>query len=68
MANYRQPIRTYQRKTVRKPLINISVAPSVSTQKQRVQNDCFNNNENCNDSLIHDPFETTFDRIAKGAM
>ncbi|XP_032689218.1 uncharacterized protein LOC116852706 [Odontomachus brunneus] len=69
MANYRQPIRTYQRKTVRKPLINISLVPSVIlTQKQRVQDDYFENNENCNDSLIHDPFETTFDRIAKGAI
>lgn len=69
MATYRPPIRTYERKTIRKPLMSISLIPPViSSQQHQVQNDCLNNSENCNNSLNHNPFETTFDRIAKGAM
>lgn len=69
MINRKQPIRTYQRKTVKKPLTNISLAPFVTPNKKyQVQDNCFNNNESCNDSVTHDPFETTFDRIAKGAV
>lgn len=69
MANCIQPIRTYQRKTAKKSLINVSPASSIiSNQKYQVEDNFFNNNKTCNNSITHHLFETTFDRIAKGAV
>ncbi|XP_014469958.1 PREDICTED: uncharacterized protein LOC106741972 [Dinoponera quadriceps] len=69
MINRKQLIRTYQRKTAKKTFINVSLAPPViSSEKYHIENRDYLTNEACNDSTIHDPFETTFDRLAKGAV
>ncbi|KYN01582.1 Putative serine/threonine-protein kinase haspin like protein, partial [Cyphomyrmex costatus] len=60
----KKPIRTYQRKPAKR-LINSSTLSAVSSEKYFVKNNHFDKNELYNDSLNYDPFETTFDRIAK---
>lgn len=69
MMTNRKLIRTYQRKS-KKTLINVSLAPPVilTGKYNSVKHDHFNNDGTCNDSMDHDPFETTFDRIAKEAV
>ncbi|KAG5346810.1 HASP kinase, partial [Acromyrmex charruanus] len=59
----KKPIRTYQRKPTKKPFMN-SLTPAISSEKYFVENSRFKN-ELFNDSLNYDPFETTFDRLAK---
>ncbi|KAG5314766.1 HASP kinase, partial [Acromyrmex insinuator] len=59
----KKPIRTYQRKPTKKPFMN-SLTSAVSSEKYFVENSRFKN-ELFNDSLNYDPFETTFDRLAK---
>lgn len=67
--NNKQPIRTYQRKTTKRPFVSSLALSAVSNKKyDSVENNHFNKSRTCNDSFIHDPFETTFDRIAKGAV
>ena len=55
----KKPIRTYQRKPTKKPFINSSAVSSDFVGNSRFRNELFN------DSLNYDPFETTFDRLAK---
>lgn len=65
----KRPLRTYERKTAKKPFTNSLLSPVILIRKYNpVENDRSNDNEICNDSLNNDPFETTFDRIAKGAV
>lgn len=71
----RKPIRTYQRKNIPNPLIKISNFAKVdltlkTDDVHREQHGIDNVNENkiSEDSLNYDPFETTFDRIAKDAV
>ncbi|XP_011067769.1 PREDICTED: uncharacterized protein LOC105154145 [Acromyrmex echinatior] len=59
----KKPIRTYQRKPTKKPFMN-SLTSAISSEKYFVENSRFKN-ELFNDSLNYDPFETTFDRLAK---
>ncbi|XP_011254943.1 uncharacterized protein LOC105250493 isoform X2 [Camponotus floridanus] len=54
MLNRKRPLRTYERKTAKKPFTNLLPSPIILISKY--------------DSLCDDPFETTFDRIAKGAV
>ncbi|TGZ38628.1 putative serine/threonine-protein kinase haspin-like protein [Temnothorax longispinosus] len=65
----KQPIRTYQRKTAKKPFVSLLALSAISSEKYNsVENDHFDKSGTYNNSLNHDPFETTFDRIAKGAV
>jgi len=65
----KQPIRTYQRKTAKRPFVNALASSTISNEKYNsMENTHLNKSGICNDSLIYDPFETTFDRIAKGAV
>ncbi|XP_011862312.1 PREDICTED: uncharacterized protein LOC105558953 [Vollenhovia emeryi] len=67
--NRKQPIRTYQRKTTKRPVAGLLTLSAISSEKYSfVENNHFGKSGTCNDSLNHDPFETTFDRIAKGAV
>lgn len=66
----KQTIRTYERKP-KKPLVDILLASTViSIQKHPdITKSCTLLDESNNESFLdHDPFETTFDRIAKGAV
>ncbi|XP_012059508.1 PREDICTED: uncharacterized protein LOC105622705 [Atta cephalotes] len=62
----KKPIRTYQRKPTKKSFMN-SLTSAASSEKYFVGNICFKN-ELFNDSLNYDPFETTFDRLAKDVV
>jgi len=62
----KKPIRTYQRKPTKKPFMN-SLTSAASSEKYFVENIRFKN-ELFNDSLNYDPFETTFDRLAKDVV
>ncbi|XP_050466102.1 uncharacterized protein LOC126859138 isoform X2 [Cataglyphis hispanica] len=65
----KRPLRTYERKTAKKHFTNSLLSPVILIRKYNlVENDRSNDNETYNDSLNNDPFETTFDRIAKGAV
>ncbi|XP_024875583.1 uncharacterized protein LOC112456988 isoform X1 [Temnothorax curvispinosus] len=65
----KQPIRTYQRKTAKKPFVSLLALSAISSEKYNsVENNHFDKSGTYNNSLNHDPFETTFDRIAKGAV
>ncbi|KAL2729507.1 serine/threonine-protein kinase Haspin ALK2 isoform X2 [Vespula squamosa] len=71
----RKPLRTYQRRNVPNSLIKISDFAKVDLTLKtddvpREQHEIDNLNENKinEDSLDYDPFETTFDRIAKDAV
>lgn len=67
--NYKQSIRTYQKKAAKRPFVSSLALSAVSNKKyDSVVNNHFDKNATYNDSLIYDPFETTFDRIAKGAV
>ncbi|KMQ96020.1 serine threonine-protein kinase haspin-like protein [Lasius niger] len=69
MLNRKRELRTYERKTAKKPCINPALSPVILVKKYNpVENNCFDKSGICNDSLNNDPFETTFDRIAKGAV
>lgn len=59
----KKPIRTYQRKPAKRPVMNSWA--SVSSEKYFVGNSHFDKNELYNDSLNYDLFETTFDKLAK---
>ncbi|KAL0131659.1 hypothetical protein PUN28_002892 [Cardiocondyla obscurior] len=61
--NRKLPIRTYQRKTVKKPFVTSLALSFISST-----NCNFVEKQNVDDSLNYDPFETTFDRIAKEAV
>ncbi|XP_011705185.1 PREDICTED: uncharacterized protein LOC105460437 isoform X2 [Wasmannia auropunctata] len=63
--NHKHPIKTYLRKPAKKPVS--SLASVVSSKYNSVKNNLFDKSDTCNDSS-NDPFETTFDRIAKGAV
>ncbi|KAK2577611.1 hypothetical protein KPH14_005219 [Odynerus spinipes] len=69
------PIRTYQRKNVQNPLIKICdpirmdlilKLDDISEERRKIDN--IEENELNENSLDCDPFETTFDRIAKDAV
>lgn len=71
----RKRIRTYERRNIQNPLIKISDFTKVNLILKtddipREQHGINNLNENkiSEDSLDYDPFETTFDRIAKDAV
>ncbi|XP_046833565.1 uncharacterized protein LOC124430680 isoform X2 [Vespa crabro] len=71
----RKPIRTYQRRNIPNPLIKISDFAKVDLTlktddilKEQYGIDNVNENKISEDSLDYDPFETTFDRIAKDAV
>ncbi|XP_070169948.1 uncharacterized protein Haspin [Polyergus mexicanus] len=65
----KRPLRTYERKTAKKPFTNSLLSPVISIRRYNsAENDSSNDNKICNNSLSDDPFETTFDRIAKGAV
>lgn len=67
MWNRKQPIRTYQRKITKKPFMS-SIVPShtlIETYNPAENKNQFDKNEICNNSLNYDPFETTFDKIAR---
>ncbi|XP_036149201.1 uncharacterized protein LOC105838777 isoform X4 [Monomorium pharaonis] len=68
--SHKPPIRTYQRKkTANKPSVPLLTLPAVSNRRYNcMENHSFNKSETCNNSLNYDLFETTFDRIAKGAV
>lgn len=67
MLNRKRPLRTYERKTSKKPFTNLIRSPVILIRKyDPVENN--RSNEICYNSLCDDPFETTFDRIAKGAV
>jgi len=67
--NQKQSIRTYQRKPAKKPFASSLALSATSSQRYNsVENNHFDKNGTYNDSLYYDPFETTFDRIAKGAV
>ncbi|XP_067214071.1 uncharacterized protein Haspin isoform X2 [Linepithema humile] len=69
MWNRKKPIRTYQRKTAKKPFVSSTVPSLISIEKScnnpAENKNYFDKNELCNNSLNYDPFETTFDRIAR---
>ncbi|XP_039302391.1 uncharacterized protein LOC105201053 isoform X2 [Solenopsis invicta] len=66
--NRKPPIRTYQRKKTNKSLVTLAL-PTISHEKYNsVENSRFDKSEMCNNSLNYDLFETTFDRVAKGAV
>jgi hypothetical protein len=69
MESRKQLIRTYQRKPfVQKPFVNLIPLPVRMIEKyDPVENaqKCSDKNGTSNDSLNYDPFETTFDRLAK---
>lgn len=62
---FKKPLRTYQRKKTAKSTVIGLEAPILLIDKHNVETDHVKNSSN--DSL-NDPFETTFDRIAKGAV
>ncbi|XP_047363350.1 uncharacterized protein LOC124954438 isoform X3 [Vespa velutina] len=71
----RKPIRTYQRRNIPNPLIKISDFAKVDLTlktddilKEQYGINNVNENKLSEDSLNYDPFETTFDRIAKDAV
>ncbi|XP_043502395.1 uncharacterized protein PF11_0213 [Polistes fuscatus] len=71
----RKPIRTYQKKNTTNSLIKINaIVKSDLTSKtdniikEQHEIDHFKENRKSEDSLDYDPFETTFDRIAKDAV
>lgn len=65
----KQPIRTYQRKTAKIPFVSSLVSSAKLREKcNSMENNHFDKSGTYNDSLNYDPFETTFDRIAKGAV
>lgn len=67
MWNRKQPIRTYQRKGTKKTFVSSTVPSLTSIEKYNPaenRND-FDKSGLCNNSLNYDPFETTFDKIAK---
>lgn len=65
----KQPIRTYQRKPVKRSFVNALTSFTISNEKYNsIKNNHLDKSGICNDSLVYDPFETTFDRIAKGAV
>lgn len=67
--NRKQPIRTYQRKTAKKPFVSsLVLSPKLKEKCNSMKNNHFDKSGTHNDSLNYDPFETTFDRIAKGAV
>lgn len=67
MLSRKRPLRTYERKTAKKPFTNLLPSPVILIRKYNpVENN--HSNEICSDSLGDDPFETTFDKIAKGAV
>ncbi|XP_029178713.1 uncharacterized protein LOC114946414 [Nylanderia fulva] len=69
MLNRKRPLRTYERKATKKPYINPLLSPVVLTEKYNpVYSNCFDESGLRNESLNNDPFESTFDRIAKGAV
>lgn len=65
MLSRKRPLRTYERKTAKKPFTNLPSPVILIRKYNPVENN--RSNEICSDS-IGDPFETTFDRIAKGAV
>ena len=73
MLNRKRPLRTYERKSVKKPVkksfMNLLLSPVILVRKYNpVEGDRFDERKTCNDSLNNDPFETAFDRIAKEAV
>nr|XP_050861834.1 uncharacterized protein LOC127069144 isoform X1 [Vespula vulgaris]XP_050861835.1 uncharacterized protein LOC127069144 isoform X1 [Vespula vulgaris]XP_050861836.1 uncharacterized protein LOC127069144 isoform X1 [Vespula vulgaris]XP_050861837.1 uncharacterized protein LOC127069144 isoform X1 [Vespula vulgaris]XP_050861838.1 uncharacterized protein LOC127069144 isoform X1 [Vespula vulgaris] len=71
----RKRIRTYERRNIRNPLIKISDFTKVNLilktddiPKKQHGIDNLNGDKISEDSLDYDPFETTFDRIAKDAV
>ncbi|XP_072744567.1 uncharacterized protein Haspin [Anoplolepis gracilipes] len=70
MLSRKRPLRTYEKKSVKKPLINSLPSPVILIRKYNPAEsvDCLDDSKICNESLHDDPFETTFDRIAKGAV
>ena len=69
MLNRKRPLRTYKRKSAKKPFKNLLLSPVILVRKYNpVKGDRFDKRKTCNDSLNNDPFETAFDRIAKEAV
>ncbi|KAI4499832.1 hypothetical protein M0802_005088 [Mischocyttarus mexicanus] len=71
----RKPIRTYEKKNTANPLlkINDSVKLNLISKTENIIEeqhgiDLFKGNRKSEDLLDYDPFETTFDRIAKDAV
>ncbi|KAL6260889.1 hypothetical protein P5V15_008416 [Pogonomyrmex californicus] len=61
-----KPIRTYERKTSKTPFLNSLALSTISSKRYNPVENCHFNQSN--DSLCYDPFETTFDRVAKGVI
>lgn len=67
MLSRKRPLRTYERKPAKKPFTNLLPSPIILIRKyDPVENN--RSSEIYYNSLCDDPFETTFDRIAKGAV
>lgn len=63
---FNKPIRTYERKKIREVVISIpkiNNSDDVNNKNNALLNQ--NSNEESNDSMYDDPFETTFDRLLK---
>ncbi|RLU15410.1 hypothetical protein DMN91_012404 [Ooceraea biroi] len=68
----RKPIRTYQRKIVKNSFVGLSALPVRTIKKydpvENVQTRLDKSGTFIDESLNYDPFETTFDRLAKDAI